>query len=823
LTQEALAARARLSARAVSDLERGVNRVPRPGTLALLARALRLPPEDRAALAAAAREGAAPGGGGPPPHNLPPALTSFVGREGDLAAVRARLRAPGARLLTLTGPAGVGKTRLALRAAADAVGAAGAAYPDGVWLVELAPLAEPALVPPTVAAAVGVREAPGRSAPAALAATLRRRRLLLVLDNCEHLVEACAELVDALLRACPGVTVLATSRQPLRLAGEALFPVPPLPLPEGPAPRGADPPAALARLTRAAAVRLFIERAATVQPAFAVTAQNAPAIAEICRRLDGLPLALELAAARVRALGVEELLARLEHRFRLLTGARAAAARHRTLQAAVDWSYDLLTARERALFARVAVFAGGFTLDAAEAVAAGDGLDAADVPDLLTRLVDQSLVTGDAQPDGTVRYRLLETLRAYAQRHLAAGDSEARVRDRHAAYYAVLAERAAPELRGPASAAWHARVARDLDNVRGALGWAATGGPVAAGLRLVTALFWFWYWRRPVEGRAWLARLLARPAEARPEAATDAAGLALRARALSDAARLALSEGDVAAAQAQGEAALALARRAGDRPALAAATARLGWIAVARGADAAARPLCEASLALSRELGDRLGMAFNLRHLAGIAARGGDDALAEAQFRQALALHQEAGDRSGAAGVFGLLGDLARGRADYAGARAAYEASLVLFREAGDPQGEAVAMGRFAGLAAAQGEHAAARAAYAASLRGFHAVGRQRAVALTLGGLATVAGAEGRWERALRLAAAAAAAGVRSPSPLVEVLEWGLPDPAGVAQVRARARSALGGPAFAVAWAAGQAMPLEQAVADALADAPATA
>jgi hypothetical protein len=485
----------------------------------------------------------------------------------------------------------------------------------------------------------------------------------------------------------------------------------------------------------------------------------------------------------------------------------------------VDWSYDLLAAGERTLFARVAVFAGGFTLDAAEAVGPGEGIGASDVLDLLTRLVDTSLVVAEAQPDGTARYRLLETLRQYGQQRLAASGEAAAVRDRHAAYYAALAERAAPELRGPASAAWFDRVERDLDNVRGALGWAAAGGPAAAGLRLATALFWFWLSHRPYEGRAWLARLLALPVPARPADPRPPGGPDQRARALIAVAALSWTTGDLEAAQAQGEAALARARRAGDRPTAATASWRLGQVAYFRGEAAAARGRWEAALALCGELGDRPGMALALRGLARLALDGRDEALAEAHVQRALALHREAGDRGGAAGALGQLGELARRRADDAGARRAYEASLAGFRAVGDPQGCAVALGRLAGLAAARGEHAAARAAYAASLRGFLAVGHRRAAALTLGGLAVVAGAEGRWAHALRLAAAAATAvGAGSPRALVRV--WGLPDPAAVEPVRAHAWAALGDSAAAAAWAEGQALTLEEAVAHALEDAP---
>ena len=558
---------------------------------------------------------AAPAKGGPRPDNLPIEPTPLVGRGRELDALRRRLlgppapalsgtpadrapaAAPGAaaRLVTLTGPPGIGKTRLALAVAASLV----EAFPGGAWLVELAALADAALVPQAVAAALGVPEEPGRPLPATLAGALRPRRLLLVLDNCEHLVEACARLAETLLAACPRVQVLATSREALGIAGEVPFRVPPLALPPGAAaaPGGgvAGPSTAAEALTAYAAVHLFVSRAATLVPAFAVTAQNAAAVAQLCRRLDGLPLALELAAARVPLLGVDGLLGRLEDRFRLLTGgSRTALDRHRTLRSTVDWSYALLTPSEQVLFDRLSAFAGGFTLEAAEAVCAAGAdeaparslLGATEVLDLLGRLVDKSLVQADGQgrPDGAVRYRLLETLREYGRERLAASGGAEATHARHAAHFLAAAEAAAPHLHGPAQAAWLDRLEADHENLRQALRWLIDRSEAAAGMRLAAALRLFWLvrgFRR--EGRGWLAALLALP---------DASGgdvpPGVRGRALLTAGFLAGHDGDRDAARERCRASLALLRAHGDRPGTAFSLQILGLNALSRG-DVAAR------------------------------------------------------------------------------------------------------------------------------------------------------------------------------------------------------------------------------------------
>ena len=482
LTQEALAERAGLSVHGVQKLESGGSH-PYRDTVHRLLKALRLSPADveafQAAAAPAPRHRA--GGAARPWTNvrkdLPAALTSFIGREHDTDEL-ARLL-PSTRLLTLTGVGGCGKTRLALEVARSVY----ARYPDGVWLVELAPIADPALVPQTVATALGIRETPAQPLLTTLTTALKPRRCLLLLDNCEHLLDACATLANTLLLACPGLHILTTSREALGLAGEVSCRVPSLRVPP------LEPLPAAEALDAYAAVQLFVERTRAVQPGFAVTDRNAVAIAQICHRLDGIPLALELAAARVRGLSVDDLAARLDQRFRLLTGgSRAALPRQQTLRATVDWSYDVLSESERAVFARLSVFAGGWDLEAAEAVCAGDGIDQEQVVELLLHLVDKSLVAAEEDAAGRQRYRLLDTLRQYGRdRLLASGQSEA-VHGRHAMYYLTLAERAEPELDLPRQAVWIERLALEHSELRSALEWLMAQGEVDPAVRLAGVL-----------------------------------------------------------------------------------------------------------------------------------------------------------------------------------------------------------------------------------------------------------------------------------------------------------------------------------------------
>ena len=429
------------------------------------------------------------------PNNLPAELSSFIGRKQELAAVGDALAR--ARLVTLTGAGGAGKTRLALQVAADQI----ERHPDGVWLVDLAGLVDPGLVTQAVLAALRVPELPGRPVLDVLTGYLASRDVLVVLDNCEHLIGAAAEVVEALLRAAPKARFIATSREPLNVPGEVSWRVPSLSLPD----EAGDP-----ATDRSEAVALFVERAQAADPSFALTPEREDVVATIARRLDGLPLAIELAAARVRALSVDEIAARLHDRFRLLTGgARTALPRQRTLEAAVAWSYELLEENEQRLFARLSVFAGSFDLDAVEAVCSGDPIQPAQVLDLLTRLVDKSLVSV-VHAGGATRYRLLETLRDYARNRLAASGDAQSVHDAHTRWAVAFAESAGAQLQGPDQASRLQEIAASRDDLRAALARTLEAGDPESGLRIMVGLTTLWQVTGMREARSWLEQLLER-------------------------------------------------------------------------------------------------------------------------------------------------------------------------------------------------------------------------------------------------------------------------------------------------------------------------
>jgi predicted ATPase len=560
-----------------------------------------------------------------PRHNLPAPRSSFVGRERETEEVERELVMT--RLLTLTGVGGSGKTRLALEVARVLL----EAYPDGVWLVPLAPLSEEGLVPKAVAEALGVPERPAEPLSDTLADVLRDRRLLLILDNCEHLLEATARLVDKVLDSCPRLRILATSREGLGVEGEMRRPVPPLSVPE---PQGAP---SSEELEAYESVRLFVERARGRDPSFSLSPHNSLAVAEICRRLEGIPLAIELAAARVDTLSLEQISERLGSSLELLThGGRTAEPRHRTLKGTLDWSYELLSEDEKKLFGRLSVFAGGWTLEASEAVGSGEGIKEGEVLDLLSGLVEKSLVLAESPEQGGVRYRMLEPIRQYAREKLDEGGEGEEVRHRHATFFLALAEDAGPSLQGPEDIEWLERLEAEHDNMRATLSWALERGKAELALRLGGALGMFWHAHGDLgEGRKWLEAALAKD---------DWASMAARIKALEALFWLAFDQWDHdrAAAVAQEGMELGAEAEIGSRLAASLRIMLAGpaWVG---GDYERGKELLEESLAISREADDKVMVVEGLLQLAGATDGLGDTAGAKKICEEGIALCREVG------------------------------------------------------------------------------------------------------------------------------------------------------------------------------------
>jgi non-specific serine/threonine protein kinase len=559
----------------------------------------------------------------------------------------------------------VGKTRLSLAVAAAVLDD----YEDGVWLVELASLSDPQLVAQEVVLALRLREEPTRSKLATLSEYLQSKDLLLVLDNCEHLIMACAELAGQLLRSCHRLRILATSREALDISGETVWQVPPLSLPN------LDQPSTPENLAQSEAGQLFIERAQAVQPAFRMTVAIAGAIAQVCHQLDGIPLAIELAATRVKILSVPQIATRLDDYFRLLTGgSRTALPRHQTLQAAIDWSHDLLTEPEQRLFRRLAVFAGGFTLEAAEAVVSDEIGQVAILPDhvldLLSHLVDKSLIV--VRHRRQARYRLLETIRQYARERLLASSDLDQLRQRHLAYYLQLAESAEPKLRGAEQLIWLNRLEIEHDNLRAALAWSLESEATEEGLRLAGALRVFWDRRGHFrEGSQWLERILA-------SAHQD--GLIL-AKALIGAGYLAWQQSNHKQALALVKQSQALCRRYGDKRGTAQSLYLAGVIAHWQGDRDRGESLLEEGLSLSREINDELNIIEALLFLGDVRLRQGDNEQAAALAQESLTLSQKLGDQWGISFALSAMGEIARRQGDYEQAVSYFQKALSLAQE----------------------------------------------------------------------------------------------------------------------------------------------
>jgi predicted ATPase/DNA-binding SARP family transcriptional activator/DNA-binding CsgD family transcriptional regulator len=690
-------------------------------------------------------------------HNLPLERTSFVGRERKTLEVKRLLAMT--RLLTLTGAGGCGKTRLALKVTRDLVGA----YPDGVWLVDLAPLSEAELVPQAAAQALGVREQPNRPLLETLEDTLRTKKMLPVLDNCEHLLEAVVGLVDSLLDSCPGLRILATSRETLNAAGEVTWVVPSLTVPysrqEACTPQ---------ELEGYESVSLFVDRAHQRNPSFELTLRNGQAVAQVCRRLEGIPLAIELAAGRMGVLSAEQLASRLEDSVKLLTGGRTADPRHRTLRATLEWSHELLSGPERTLFRRLSVFAGGWTLEAAEEVCSGEGIEQDDVLDILSKLVDKSLVVAEASPgvEGELRYRMLEPIRQYGQERLEESREADDTRDRHAASFLALAEKAGPELRGPRQVPWLKRLDTERDNVRGAMTWLVGQGESQTVARIGWALWLFWWMHGHFsEGRRWMEEALAKG---------SAMSASFRAKALF-----------VAGTMADGQA---------DRR--------------------SAEPVLEESLMHFRELGDKLGSALALSGAGLVAVGQGRHERGVALFHEAVDLFLEIGERWGASVTFSFLAVGWFGRGDAIRPKRLAERGLELTREIGSP--EAICVACHAGTMAAQaeGEHERARGLLQEGLVLAAEAGNETNVAYCLEGLAAAAASEGRLERAAGLWGAAEALLEK-----IEVAAYIYAPHRSVYQGQVRdARARLDEAAWQAAWTEGRVMTPERVIEYALSE-----
>ncbi|HEV3198256.1 MAG TPA: protein kinase [Bryobacteraceae bacterium] len=720
-------------------------------------------------------------------HNLPVQRTAFIGRRAERAALLPLLLDPGIRLITLTGPGGTGKTRLAVQVATDLAGT----FPGGICFVNLAPISDQKLVVSAIAQAAGVRETPARPLLEMVQEQLRGLGpMLLVLDNFEQVVGA-APAISELLDACQFVKAMVTSRVVLRIYGEHEFSVPPLPLPE------ADAPFSPGRLLDFPSIALFVQRSAAVKPDFRLTVQNANAVVEICRRLDGLPLAIELAAARTKVLPPAGLLGRIASRLELLTGGpRDLPERQRTLRRTIDWSYDLLTPAEQKLFRRLSAFVGGCTLEAAEAVCNTQEDLELDLFEGIASLMDKSLLSQNSSGDAEPRFTMLETIREYGRERLGQTGELDTTRRAHAAYCLVLAEEGMAEMTPPEQESWLSRCDAEHANFRAAIEYLVTAGNTEWGLRLGGALLWFWEARQHLsEGREALRALLEMAAADVPSAR--------HARALFAAGVLASSQLDHTSAYELTCQSLEMSRKLGDKQAVATVMNALATQALRMGQPAQARAYMEEAVLLWKELGGNT-VVLALSNLARIAKSQGDFGMARTTYETTLAVFRSSGDVRGVAFALNGLGDVALAQGDYATARRLYDESLSKFQQIEDHWGAGGVLRDLGDLTRRDGDYSRAAAFYKESLGVFRKAGHRTGVARALELLACCAGCQAAPERALKLAGAAAALREELGTPLSAAEREELD------QILRQVRENLTAPDQAKAWAEGRAMTLDQ-------------
>lgn len=806
LSRRALAARIGCSAVTIVKIEGGERR-PSDQVAALLAKGLELSPEEELDFVAFARRFLAPASAQTPERaipslpvaptaprnasNLPAPATSFIGREDDVREAQELLRGGSVRLLTFTGPPGIGKTRLSLRVAEDLQ----ADFADGVFFVALAPVRDPDMIPLVIARTLGVRDSPGIPTVEGLKRYLKDKATLLLLDNFEQVMPA-APLLGDLLQHARGLKVAVSSREILHVYGEHDFPVESLSLPDKD-PEMSDP----SEWLRYEAIRLFVERSRAVQRSFRLTESNVRTVSEICRRLDCLPLAIELAAARIRSMPPEQLQSQIDKKLALLAdGPRDLPLRQQTLRHAIDWSFDLLNETEQAIFRRVAVFRGGCTEQAALALSR-DTLDIGDCRDTLQSLVDKSLLRRE---DGGVagnRYWMLETIREYALEKLAESDEADRVHARHAEYYLELALEAKSKLKGPEQLVWLDRLGEEHQNLLAALEWSSSSATGAQpGLRLAVAMWRFWEIRGYLaEGRKWLHTLLAKP----PVAALTVE----RSSALRAAGRLALLQGDYASARALYEEGLDISQRLGDKPGISSALFNLGFVAFDQGDYGMARARYEAALPLLREMGDSYFTAGALYSLGNLAVQEEDYELAASRYDESLQMYREMGDLHGMGNALLGLGELARSTGDYEAAHTLNSRSLQIWEELRHRLNTALTLHNLGYVERWHGDLGKAHDLFARALKIYRDIEESSGLADCLIGLASIAAGESDPERAVRLISVANLLMENSGYSL------GAAERKEYEQTLSASRAALNSSLFDKALDWGQNIPLEQAIA----------